>query len=275
MISVLILTYNEEVNLPSCLESVRWSDDIVVLDSFSTDRTVEIARQYGARVIQRAFDNERNQRTASLQVGFKYPWVYNPDADEVTPPELRDEMLKMVADSSRLEVAYRVRFKVMFLGRWVRHASLYPTWVVRLFCPEKLRFERDINLRYIIDGPQGTLRKHFEHYTFRKGIPAWIQKHNTYSTAEAREGLKVLNSRKPDLAGLCSRDALRRRAAMKDLSFRLPFRSTLMLLYLLFIRGGVLDGPAGWKYCRMRAYYEFMISAKITEMQRKQRGQTN
>src|SRR4051794_36729019 len=95
--SVLILTLNEEQNLPRCLESVAWSDDVVVFDSFSSDRTVEIARAAGARVIQRRFDNERDHRSASLQVPFRHAWVYNPDADEVTPPELRDEILAAIS----------------------------------------------------------------------------------------------------------------------------------------------------------------------------------
>src|SRR5262245_49302744 len=141
-ISVLILTLNEDMNLEACLASVRWSDDIVVLDSYSTDRTLEIAKTAGARIYQRKFDTERNQRTFGLQeIAFKYPWVYMPDADEITPAELRDEMLSVVADTDRPEVAFRVRFKTVFMGRWIRHSSLYPTWVVRLVRPEKICFE--------------------------------------------------------------------------------------------------------------------------------------
>lgn len=273
MISVLILTWNEEANLPSCLESVSWCDDVVVFDSFSTDRTVEIAKAAGARVYQRKFDNERNQRAASLELPFKYPWVYNPDADEITPPRLRDEMLKVVADPKREEVAYRVRFRVMFLGKWIKHSSLYPTWVMRLFRPEKLRFERDINLRYVIDGKEGQLRNHFDHYSFRKGLPFWWEKHNTYSTLEAREAMKVLGTGKLDWRGLLSASNVRRRAALKELSFRIPFRSFWIFLYLMVVRRGVLDGPAGWTYCRMRAYYEFLIAAKVKELKRLARGE--
>src|SRR5438445_13852780 len=106
--------------LPRCLEALSWSDDVVVFDSFSRDRTVEIARAAGARIIQRRFDNERDHRTASLKVPFKYPWVYNPDADEIATASLRQEMLWAVEDSSRREVAYRVRFKTMFCGRWIK-----------------------------------------------------------------------------------------------------------------------------------------------------------
>src|SRR5512142_2624263 len=101
MTSVLILTLNEEENLPRCLESVKWSDDIVVLDSLSSDRTVAIAQAAGARVLQRQFDNELAQRAYSLTIPFHHPWVYNPDADEITPKALRDEMLAVVADSNR------------------------------------------------------------------------------------------------------------------------------------------------------------------------------
>ena len=98
-ISVLILTLNEEINLPRCLEAVRWSDDVVIFDSYSSDRTLEIAARAGARIFQRRFDNERDQRAASLDLPFKYEWVFNPDADEVTPPALAEEMLAQIAKS--------------------------------------------------------------------------------------------------------------------------------------------------------------------------------
>ena len=272
-VSVLILTYNEEVNLPLCLHSLTWCDDIVVFDSFSTDRTVAIAEAAGCRVYQRKFDNERNQRAAALELPFKYPWVYNPDADEITPPRLRDEILVVVADPTRKEAAYRVRFRAMFMGKWIKHSSLYPTWVVRLLRPEKIRFERDINLRYVIDGPEGRLNHYFEHHSFNKGIRNWWEKHNTYSTVEAREAMKVLTSNKIDWNGLFSSNHIRRRSALKDLSFRVPFRSFWIFLYLMIVRRGVLDGPAGWTYCRMRAYYEFLIAAKVHELKRLQAGE--
>jgi glycosyltransferase involved in cell wall biosynthesis len=256
MISVLILTLNEEENLPRCLESVRWCDDVVVFDSLSTDRTVEIARAAGARVIQREFDNERNHRTASLKMAFKYPWVYNPDADEITPSDLRDEMLRTVADASRTEVAYRVRFKTMFMGRWIRRSSLYPTWVMRLFRPEAVHFERDINLQYLVHGSAGQLQSHFEHYTFNKGITAWFEKHNRYSTKEAVESLKSLAQGGLPFGDLLRREPATRRRALKELSFRLPGRPLLRFLYMYFLRLGVLDGIPGYHYCRLLAIYE-------------------
>src|SRR5216683_2223632 len=117
-ISVLIMTLNEEVNLPACLAAVAWSNDIVVLDSFSTDGTIEIARAAGARVYQHEYVDELSQRRYGLkEIAFKHPWVYIPDADEVTPPELRDEMLAIAADPYRPESVFRCRFRVFFMGR--------------------------------------------------------------------------------------------------------------------------------------------------------------
>ena len=271
MISVLILTLNEQANLLACLKSVSWSDDIVVFDSFSSDRTVEIACAAGARVVQRQFDNERDHRTASLQVGFKYPWVYNPDADEIAPPDLRDEMLRTVADASLKEVAYRVRFKNMFMGRWLKHSSLYPTWVARLFRPDKVRFERSINLRYVFDGPEGRLSSHFEHYSFNKGLDAWIEKHNRYAAHEARESIEALKQRL-SWKGLYFGDPVERRRFLKEASFRLPFRPTLRFLYMYFWRMGFLDGYPGFTYCRLLAMYERMIVLKMQEIQRREKG---
>lgn len=269
-ISVLILTYNEEKNLPACLDTVSWSDDIIVFDSCSTDRTVEIAREAGARIYQRPFDNERNQRAASLKLDFKYPWVYNPDADEVTPPDLRDEMLSLIADPKRTEVAYRVRFKVMFFGRWIRRSSLYPTWVVRLFRPEKISFDRLINLTYNVDGPEGRLTSHFLHYTFNNGISAWYEKHNKYSSAEAEEKIKSLAEplNWTDLRG----DTVNRRKFLKQLAFRLPCRPFVVFVYIYFLRLGMLDGLIGLRYCLMRATYEFMIDLKTRELMRRKKG---
>jgi glycosyltransferase involved in cell wall biosynthesis len=272
MISVLILARNEEKNLPACLEAVKWSDDIVVLDSFSTDRTVEIARAAGARVFQRAFDDERAQRTASLQLPFKNRWVYNPDADELTPPELREEMLQTVADPARPEVAYRFRFKTMFHGRWIKHSSLYPTWVMRLFQPGKISFERSINLRYVAAGAEGRLQNHFEHYSFNKGINAWLEKHNRYSWHEAAEALRSLSTQPLRWPELFHRDPVLRRRALKELSFRLPCRPAFRFFYMYFLRLGFLDGRAGLDYCRLLSIYEQMIVFKMTEIRRRAQG---
>ena len=275
-ISVLILTRNEENNLPACLASVQWSDDIVVLDSDSTDRTRDIAAASGARVVTRTFEGELERRTFSLRgLTFKHPWVYNPDADEQTPDDLRDEMLAVVRDPARNEVAYRVRFKNMFMGRWIKRSSLYPTWVMRLFRPDRIRLDRCVNLRYAADGPVGFLQAHFVHESFANGLDAWIAKHNDYSQQEAREARDALAEGPLEWRGLLAwRDSVRLRAALKQLSFRLPFRPTLRFLYTYFLRMGFLDGRAGLTYCRLLAWYEYMIVLKMNELRHHEEAQS-
>lgn len=276
MISVIILTLNEERNLPACLESVKWSDDIVVFDSFSTDRTVEIAKAAGARVVQRRFDNwSAHQNWANEHIRFKYPWVYYSDADEVVTPELRDELLAVVSDRSRAEVAYRVRFKNMFMGKWIKRASLYPTWVLRLFHPDKVRWEREVNPAPIIDGQVGRLLEHFEHRSFNNGLSAWFDKHNKYSEKEALEAVRAVGTGRVDWNGVFQlSDPIRRRKALKILAWHLPCRTGIVFIYLYVFRMGLLDGVAGWRYCRMRAIYEYMIDLKIVELRRREKGLT-
>jgi glycosyltransferase involved in cell wall biosynthesis len=273
MISILILTLNEENNLPPCLESVKWCDDIVVLDSFSTDKTVEIAKAAGARVIQRKFDNwAAHQNWALENISFKHPWVYYSDADEIVTSELRDELLAIAANSGDPNVAYRLRYKNFFMGRWIRHCGIYPAWILRFFRPEKVRWERLVNPAPIVDGSEGRLKGHFEHFSFKKGLNAWFDKHNRYSWHEAEESIRSLARGGFKLAALFSRDPARRRRALKELSFRLPCRPTLRFLYMYFLRLGVLDGAAGYHYCRMLAAYEYMIVLKIQEILRRNRG---
>lgn len=271
-ISVLIMTWNEEANLPACLASLDWSDDIVVLDSFSTDRTVEIAEAAGARVVQRRYDSEDQQRMFGLtQILFRHAWVYTPDADEITPPALRDEMLAIARDETRPEVMFKARYKNMFMGKWIRRSSLYPTWITRLVKHQRVRFERKVHSVCVPDGPVGHLRHHFIHYSFNKGLDAWYDKHNRYSTVEALlagERARTAVSLK-DIFSL--RSDVRRRG-LKSLSYRLPFRPTLRFLYMYVLRGGFLDGWAGYAYCRLISGYEFMILLKTAEMERRQRG---
>jgi len=274
-VSVLIMTLDEEVNLPACLASVAWSDDIVVLDSFSSDRTVDIARAAGARVYQHEYVNELSQRRYGLrEIAFKHPWVYIPDADEITPAELRDEILAIAADTNRTEGAFRSRFKVFFMGKWLRYSSLYPTWVVRLVRPDRVDFEqREINCYWLVNGSEGRLQNHFIHYSFNKGINWWFEKHNRYSLSEARESLKSLDNERFRWGDvLAALNPVQRRRILKYLSFRLPCRPFLRFVYMYVLRRGFLDGWPGYVYCRLLASYEFMIVVKIAEIRRREQG---
>lgn len=271
--SVLILTLNEEANLPRCLDSVRWCDDIVVLDSFSTDKTVEIAKAAGARVIQRKFDNwASHQNWAVANIEFRHPWVYYSDADEVLTEELSNEIQAVTADEARAEVAYRVRYKNMFFGRWLKYSSMYPVWILRLFRPGKVHWERLVNPVPVVDGAEGRLQEHFLHYSFNKGLSAWVTKHGQYAKLEAEESIRSLREDAVPWRAIFSFDSVRRRKALKTLSFRLPFRPLLRFAYMYGLRGGFLDGRAGLIYCRLIAFYEYLIVLQMREIRQRQQG---
>ncbi len=273
LISIFIQTLNEEDNLPRCLNSLLWSDDIVVLDSYSSDKTLDIAHTAGARIYQRKYDGRaNNQNWAVENIEFKYPWVYYTDADEVVPSELRDEILKVTADKDRPEVAYRVRFKNMFMDRWIKRSSMYPSWIPRLFKPNKIHWEREANPVAIIDGPVGFLQNHFYHYSFNKGFHAWFEKHNNYSNHEAVETIKSLSNGDFKPSEIFSSDQVVRRKTLKQLSFRIPGRPFAKFAYMYLLRAGFLDGKAGLTYCTLQAIYEYMICCKVKELRRRQKG---
>jgi glycosyltransferase involved in cell wall biosynthesis len=268
MISVFIPTRNEEINLAQCLESLKWSDDIVVFDSYSEDSTIEIAKSFGARVIQRKFDDWASHLNwLHENVEFKYPWLYYSDADEVITEELQQELLQVVQDRHSTNVAYRLRYKNFFMGKWIKRCGVYPVWLLRLYQPSKVRWERLVNQTPVIDGTVGKLYSHFHHFSFRKGLHAWFEKHNNYSTGEAYEAIKSLKEGtiRWDKIFQTSNPA-ERRIELKELSLRFPCRSQLRFLYMYLFRFGFLDGVAGYHYCRLLAIYEYMIVLKQAEL---------
>jgi glycosyltransferase involved in cell wall biosynthesis len=272
MVSILILTLNEEINIAACLDTLSWSDDIVVLDSFSKDATANVARDRGARIMQRAFDNWSSHQNWALQnIDFRHPWVLYLDADERCPQDLRDETLQCARADVR-ESAFRMRRKDFYMGRWLRRAQLYPTWFVRLFRPDKIRYERLVNPVAIVDGSIGTVDAHIVHYPFSHGVAHWIARHNNYSDFEARE---LLTSRTSGWAKRTKQpmfDTNDRRRRLKDLFFRLPARPFVKFFYYYLWRRGFLDGRPGLTYCTLQAIYEYMIDCKVRELQRRDRG---
>ena len=272
MISVLILTLNEEMNLPGCLESVKWCDDIVVYDSYSTDRTIEIARAEGARVFQRNFDNYANQRNAALtDVEYKYSWLLMLDADERATLAVEQEIRRIVESGEKRTTLYRIRRKDMFWGKWLRRSSGYPTWFGRFFRNGKVRVEREINEEYHTDGEIGHLQEHLIHYPFKKGMAFWIKRHNRYSTMEAQSLIQEI--RKPlELKKIFVSDPTIRRKILKQMAYRMPGRPFFVFIYLYLIRLGFIDGKPGLTYCILRSIYEYMIDVKVKELRRRENG---
>jgi glycosyltransferase involved in cell wall biosynthesis len=271
-VSVLILTLNEETNLATCLDTVKWCDDVVVLDSFSADKTIAIAAAAGARVVQRKFDDwAAHQNWATANIAFKHPWVFYLDADERMTEELRAEIEGIAESETERRVAFYCGRKNFFMGRWLKHA-MPPGSIMRFFRPEKIRFERLVNPTPVINGAHGYLKHCLLHYNFSKGLTEWIQKHNQYSLLEAMEGVKLLDRQVDAPPSLCTTDRARRRQALKSLSFRLPCRPFLKFFYLYFFKRGILDGRAGLTYCTLQAIYEYMIVLKILEIRHRGEG---
>lgn len=266
-ISILVLTLNEETNMPDCLRSVSWSDDVVVLDSFSSDRTVAIAEERGARVMQRRFDNwAAHQNWALEQISFRHPWVFYLDADERMTDELKHELLAIANEADHAPVAYYCGHKNMFMDRWIKHA-FPPRTIMRFFRPQYVRFERAVHPVPVIKGAHGYLRGMLIHYNFSKGIGEWIDKHNRYASLEAFEGMKLLRQSAATRPSLFDSDRAVRRRALKNLSFRLPWRPLLKFLYLYVWHRGFLDGRPGFVYCVLQAFYEYLIVLKMRELQ--------
>jgi glycosyltransferase involved in cell wall biosynthesis len=265
-VSVLILTLNEEHDLPACLASVAWCDDVVVFDSCSTDSTQAIAREGGCRVVERTFDDYANQRNAALsEVAFTHPWVLMLDADERATPELAEEIEAATFSAGPEAALFNVRRKDMFHGRWLRHSSGYPTWFGRLVRPGRVTVERPVNEEYHADGGVGFLSGHLIHYPFDKGLARWVERHNRYSTMEAAAVCDQGQGVSPHFRQILSSDPIRRRRAAKALAYRLPGRPLLVFVYLYLLRLGFLDGSPGLAFCLLRGFYELLIDLKVKE----------
>jgi len=275
-ISVLILTKNEQQDLPGCLESVAWSDDIHVYDSMSTDDTVAIAEKFGAKVTQRGYgesklifggDEASHKNWGLKNIPFKYSWVLHLDADERTTPELVN-VLRETISADRDHVAYRVQRRDFFQGTWLKHVQTSPFYL-RLFRPEKMRYERLVNPVSIPDGPVGQVSGYLNHFPFSKGIGHWIDRHNSYSRFEAQQ---IIDNRKKGeefslFKAFTASDFHERRYHQKELFYRLPFRPLIKFLLLYVGKRGFLDGKAGFTYAMLQSIYEYLIVLKTREIE--------
>lgn len=257
MLTAVVLTLNEDNILDESLKALSFADEILVLDSGSSDNSVNIAKGHGARVVHREFDNYANQRNFALNL-VKEGWILMVDADEIVEEDLKKEILSII--TSKLDNAlYVVRRKDYFLGKWLRYAGFYPTWLPRLFKAGEVVVQRSINEEYVTNGSIGRLRSHLIHFPFNKGVKFWYERHVKYAYMEA----KLLAEDQRDIwlgvRNLFSQSKLDRRKGLKSLSFFLPFRWIFVWFYLVFIKLGFLDGRRGLLFISMRITYEKMI----------------
>lgn len=286
-VSVLIPAKNEQANLPACLESLSRADEVFVVDSQSSDRSVEIAKIYGANVVQFYFNNRwPKKKNWSLEnLPFRNEWVLIVDGDERIPPELWDEIAVAIQNSNY--DGYYLNRKVFFLGKWIRYGGKYPDWNLRLFKHAKGRYENlktedirntgdnEVHEHVILNGTVGYLKNDMLHIDFRD-IYHWLERHNRYSNWEARVYLNLLNNK--DDSGTIGANlfgsAVQRKRFLKKLWVRLPFKPTLRFILSYIIRLGFLDGKAGYIYARLLSQYEYQIGVKLYELQ-KFAGQLN
>lgn len=267
MISVLILTKNEEQDLPGCLESVAWCDDIHVYDSLSDDKTIEIAEAAGAKITSRKFDNwSAHQNWGLANIAFKYQWVLYIDADE----RVSESLLKSLQlfDASNTNVAYEIRRRdFAWNGRWLKHAQVSPFYL-RLFRPGKMRYERLVNPVSVPDGTVARIDGYLDHYPFSKGFRFWFTRHLGYADMEAAMRLQQMdaNEKFSVRKALFSADFTKRRYHQKGLFYKLPGRPVIKWLYMVVVRRAFLDGAAGVTYATMQAIYEYFIVLKTKEM---------
>jgi glycosyltransferase involved in cell wall biosynthesis len=268
MFSIYILTYNEEKDIADCIESALLSDDVIVVDSFSGDRTVEIASRYPVRIVQHAFESHGKQRTWMLEsIPTKHEWVYLLEADERMTPELFAECVE--AARSQQAIGYYVAERVMFMGKWIRHSTQYPRYQMRLFEKGKVWFDDYGHTeREVCEGKTNFIKQTYPHYTSGKGLSRWLDKHNRYSTDEAKETIEQLKDGEVNWRDLFwGKSEIERRRALKDLSLRLPCRPLLRWFYMYFILMGFRDGKAGFAWCTLQAFYEYIILLKVEEFQ--------
>jgi glycosyltransferase involved in cell wall biosynthesis len=248
MISVAIITHNEEDNIRDALESVKWADEIVVVDSFSTDRTREICKGYTDKVYSIEWSGFAEQKNKAVSL-TTYPWVLVLDADECVTEGLRNEILGVMGEGAGGRVdGYYISRKNYFGNRWIKHGGWWPDYTLRLFRREKGSFQmREVHESVKVNGKIGRLKNSLEHYTY-KDINDYLKRMQTYSTLSAKELFKK-----------------GRRANIFDIIFR----PCATFFRMFFLQMGILDGIYGIILAYMSSIYTFNKYFKLWKMVKK------
>lgn len=270
--TVIILTKNEEANIERCINSVRgWVERIVVVDSGSTDRTVELAENLGVEIYYHEpfVDYAKQFNWAIDNTDIKTNWVFRFDADECVTPELKREILTECEKHKDDDVSgMMMRFKIFFLGKFLKHGGAYPFLKIAIFKYGKGRFEDRSMGEHIVlsEGRCIDLKKDCEHYDF-KSLNAFIDKHNWYATREVADYFAVRSGREN---AVLDGEPEKAKKLRDGLYYRLPkyFRAKMYYWYKFYIKLGFLDGEAGHVWAFLQAYfYRFVVDAKIAEQE--------
>jgi len=239
----VIVTHNEERNIEDALRSAADFDEIIVVDSFSTDRTVEICKRYTDKVYQNEWLGYATQKQRAVDYAVS-PWVFILDADERITAELREEIAETIERTD--QDGFSVPRKNFFLGRWIRHSGWWPDKTLRLFRKDKGSLEdREVHEKVVVHGSVKNLKGCLEHYTYRT-ISDCIRKMEIYSTLAAREIRKKAG--RPGLASLL-------------------FNPGVTFIKMYILRLGFLDGMHGMLLAVLYGYYTFLKYAKAWELE--------
>ncbi len=245
-LSATLITYNEEANIEEALQSVHWADEIVVVDSGSTDKTIDICRRYTDRVFERPWTGFVAQKSHAVSLAT-HDWIFSLDADERVGPELQREIEQLRTAGLR-PPGYRIPRVAFFMGRWIRHGDWYPDYQLRLFDRRRGRWRGgQVHESVQVDGIPGVLRGDLRHYTYRS-ISDYLRRLETYSTLSAQDYLQ--KGRKASM--------------LKVLANPL---GAFVKGYL--IKQGFLDGSPGLMVAVMGAISVFFKYAKLYELQKK------
>ncbi len=269
MVSVIILTKNEERDIATCLSSLLWCDDIHILDSYSSDNTIAIAKTFNVSVTSNAFVSFGHQRNFALDtIPVKYPWILFLDADEVCSEAFKTAVLNAIQSAENNVAGYYCCWKMMLNGTWLKHCDNFPKWQFRLLRKDSARFT-DFGhgqKEYQVKGQIGYIKEPYIHYGFSKGWSAWVERHNRYSTQEAIARLQ----QRPPFKNILSKHGSVRNPALKSWLCRIPGWPLLRFFQAYILKLGFLEGNAAFMYCVNMAYYEFLIKIKMNEIKKQQ-----
>lgn len=268
-ISVIVPVKNEERNLGPCLESLKWAEEIYVVDSYSTDATAQIARDAGAEVIQFDFTGQwpKKKEWALRNLSIRHEWVFLIDADEQVPANGGAIIAEAIRQNNGVN-GYWVNRRYWFLGKALNHAY-FPNWNLRLFRHSLGRFERltdeatdgsdmEVHEHIVVEGRTAYLNLVLEHYAYPT-VDAFLEKSYRYANWEAAVDWSAV----AEDSGLIGQVQMRRR--LRRWSHRLPIRPWLRFAYIYLWQWGFLDGPAGYYFAKLHAYYEFVSNVKRFE----------
>ncbi|MFW6282599.1 MAG: glycosyltransferase family 2 protein [Minisyncoccales bacterium] len=239
-LAALIITYNEEDNIKECLESIKWIEEIVIVDSYSSDSTLEICRNYTDEIYQKEFIDISSQRNYGLEQ-IEADWVLVIDADERVTADLKKEIKQVLANNTEVE-GYFIPRKNYFLGKWIKYCGWYPDYTLRLF-QTKYRFKGKVHEKVNIDNSTSRLKNDFIHYTY-KNLEQYINKINNFTTISAAEMYQKGRKVNPFYVGL---------------------RTFFEFFKKYILQKGILLGPQGLLLSILSSYYKFLKYAKLWE----------